>query len=113
MKKYMFQIVMSVLVLTALAVDVYAAEEPGHRVYLGLGVTHLSNVDAGTPFNDKYEDNADHYGVDVEYQYRPNTDGDYAYAAFGIGHTRSKKGWDCSGCILPSTIRIGYKWRVM
>jgi hypothetical protein len=111
--KYLRHFALSSIVLAALWADVARSEEPGHRLYVGLGVTHLSNVDAGSPFNDKYEDNADHYGVDVEYQYRPDTDGDYAYFTFGIGHTKSKKGWDCSGCKLPSTIRIGYKWRLM
>ena len=89
-----------------------------HRVYTGIHWTHLSNVDAGEPFySDRAEDSADHIGVDVEYQYHPNEQG-YAFISLGIGASRFNSakggsvGWNCDGCSLPSTLRVGYKWRI-
>ena len=92
------------------------AEAGDHRLYLGLNWTHLSNVDAGIPFNTDPEDNADHVGIDVEYQYHM-TDGDYLFLSLGVGKSRfngadGRSGWDCSGCKLPSLLRLGYKWRM-
>ena len=86
-----------------------------HRVYIGTAWTHLSNVDAGIPFNDDYEDNGDHVGIDAEYQYVHDS-GNYLFASFGVGytvmHTKYQNGWDCSGCALPSVLRFGFKWRI-
>lgn len=91
------------------------AEAGEHHVYAGLHWTHLSNVDAGIPFNDDHEDNGDHVGIDVEYQYHTDDD-DYAFISLGVGwsrfNTKEQSGWDCSGCKLPSTLRLGYKWRL-
>jgi hypothetical protein len=84
------------------------------RVYLGIGLAHYSNIDAGEPFNDDHEDNMDHLGVSVEYQ--KHLESGYFYTSFGVGHsthdTRYQSGWDCSGCKLPSALTIGYKLRI-
>lgn len=85
-----------------------------HQVYVGTHWTHLSNVDAGNGYNDKHEDRAEHIGVDVEYQY--HMDDQYFFASAGIGKslikTKEQEGWDCSGCKFPSSLRVGYKWKI-
>lgn len=100
--------------LLSLAVSPVMGEER-HRVYAGPHWTHLSNVDSGPPFNNNYEDDADHLGVDVEYQYHSAPD-QYFFMSVGVGYsrvnTKNQSGWDCSGCKLPSTLRLGYKWRI-
>jgi hypothetical protein len=93
------------------------ADSVDHRWYAGLGWTHFSNLDAGTPFNADPEDSADHVGLELEYQ-AVESDGDYFYFTGTIGRTkmnradRSYSGWDCSGCSFPATIRVGYRWRL-
>ena len=86
-----------------------------HRVYLGVGWKHFSNVDAGVPFNDHHEDNVDHFGVDVEYQYHFDKRSYFA-ASLGVGwtkaNTKHQRGWDCSGCKLPSSMTLEYKYRI-
>jgi len=90
------------------------AEAGDHKVYGGLGLTHWSNVDVGEPFNDAHEDNGDHVGISLEYQY--HMEDVYVYTSLGIGRTiiktRDQNGWDCSGCDYPSEIRVGIKWRL-
>ena len=85
-----------------------------HRLYLGLGLTHLSNVDAGPGYNDHREDSVDHFGVDLEYQYhQPDY---YLFGSFGLGEsivrTEYQQGWECGGCKYHSQIRMGIKWRI-
>jgi hypothetical protein len=79
-----------------------------------MGITHFSNVDAGSPFNNDYEDNAEHTGVNIEYQYHLKRV--YFYSSISIGKNKAKRdsnaGWNCTGCALPSELRIGVKWRV-
>ncbi len=106
-----------ILVLVLWGVFYWAneAEAAESRVYLGLHWIHLSNVDAGIPFNDDHEDNADHIGAMIEWQLvHPNDD--YFHVSLGIGetkaNTRYQSGWDCSGCRFNSSLIVGYKWRI-
>ena len=103
--------------LTLLAIllssSVHGAE---HKLFAGLGWTHFSNVDAGPPFNSDYEDGADHYGLNIEYQFVLKSE-NYFYGSVGVGRTRLntkyQQGWDCSGCSLPSVVQFGFKWRIL
>lgn len=103
------------MLLTLLAATIQAASANEHRLYGGIGWTHWSNADAGQPLNDDPEDNGDHVGVNIEYQYVDQED-DYFYMSLGVGktkvNTRNQSGWDCSGCALPTEFRVGYKWRI-
>jgi hypothetical protein len=87
------------------------------RAYLGGHWMHLSNVDAGPPVNDTKEDQANHLGVEVEFQW-VNEEGSMWFVGVGVGWStflsadRSKDGWECGGCKLPATLHLGYKWRL-
>ena len=106
------------LLVAALVAAQPVLAEDTHQVYVDLGWKHFSNVDAGYPFNDDPEDNMDHVGVALEYQFHPNNDDDHFYATLGVGWSKfnrqdgSYNGWECSGCSLPSSLTVGYKWRV-
>ncbi len=107
------------LLLTLLAVLVLSsnAQADPHRVYAGAGWTHFSNIDAGIPFNNDPEDNADHLGVSIEYNYVLKND-NYWYVSLGAGYTKMNmveggSRWECGGCLLNSTFTLGYKWRIM
>lgn len=97
--------------------DAKANSNLDYRLYFGVGWTHFSNFDAGYPFNDDFEDNADHYGLELEYQI-VGKDEDYFYITITVGRTKfnsadgNYSGWDCSGCNLPGSIRIGHKWKI-
>ena len=109
-----------ILILILAVAFIYSGESKAdsnaHQVFIGFSISHMSNVDRGVPFDNLHEDNADHVGVDVEYQYHPNKEGDYAFFSFGVGKSRHKtregSGWDCSDCKFPSMMRAGYKWRI-
>ena len=105
----------TILIVLLVALSGVASADNRHRVYVGLAWNHFSNVDAGMPFNEDHEDNMDHAGVDIEYQYHPS-ERSYFFSSFGVGWTKAntkyQNGWDCSGCVLPSTLKIGYKWRI-
>lgn len=84
-----------------------------HRLYLGINWNHLSNLDAGEPFNgDRSEFSADHYGVKLEYQYGNDH---YFYFSGSIGNTKfngSHRNWHCSGCDYPAALQAGFNWRL-
>lgn len=105
--------------LTMLAVlsSFCGAVQAEDRVYIGIGVVHFSNADAGSPFNNDYEDWADHYGVNIEYQFDLKSDSDdYFYTSLSVGKTNAKtrdiEGWECSGCSINTSLEIGFKWRI-
>lgn len=106
-----------VIVLLTAALVLGSAEckaADAHRLYLGTAWSHMSNVDAGKPFNNLREDSADHVGIDIEYQYHRKDY--YLFGSFGVGKsrisTKYQLGWDCSGCKLPSMVRVGFKYRI-
>ena len=106
-RDWLFYTVIAIVFLIVGITDAPAAE---NKVYVGVQWVHLSNLDAGPPFNDDYEDHVDHAGVVVEFIRDYNYS--IAFASVGIGVTRSARGWDCSGCSLPSSIQMGIKWRI-
>lgn len=110
------RIVFIMLMVSAIAVGTLVSEckADDHRVYLGTHWTHLSNIDAGPGYNDEHEDRVEHIGINVEYQYHVQRS--YLFASFGVGYsyasTSTGHGWSCGGCSLPSSIQVGYKFRI-
>lgn len=102
----------SVIVLGTVVSECKADDH--HRLYLGTHWTHLSNIDAGPGYNDEHEDRVEHIGINVEYQYHVQRS--YLFASFGVGYsyasTSTGQGWSCGGCSLPSSIQVGYKFRI-
>ena len=100
------------LLLTALS---FMPMAKGSELWLGAGVTHVSQLDAGYPFNDNYEDSVDHVGLSAEVRFGIS---DRSYWHFGIsaGQNTVLTGctctWDDGGAEVDTMLTFGFMYKV-
>lgn len=100
-----------ILILVAVFMPVKAG---GLELWLGGNFTHLSQLDAGPPFNENDEDSVDHLGIDLTLRY---LQGDWAwYAGVSAGRnfnvTDCSKCWNDGGAEVDTLLKFGFQKRL-
>lgn len=86
------------------------------ELWLGGNLTHLSQLDAGYPFNENHEDSVDHIGLSAEIRttFHPDV---YLYIGLSAGTntilTDCACDWNDGGAEIDTKVEFGFKWKAV
>ena len=99
-----------IIFLIGLAGAWFSEAKASTELWGGINFDHLSQLDAGSPFNNNNEDSVDHLGLfgEVRYPYEKG----YLYFGISLGRNDNffgcSKCWDDGGAEIDTRVYLGY-----
>ena len=85
------------------------------ELYLNTNWIHVSQLDAGPPFNDNIEDAVDHVGIGIEMRFG-HTDNGYFFSGLSAGRNFNITGcgcWNDGGAEVDTVVTFGYEFKLI